>query len=217
MIAIVEKLTEQEAQDFIAKAAHRHPAIVLAARAREDDELFDVVVDDGDATSYADVIAAIVRGGVPIRFSVERMEREIAGLVRDALDDGSIAEGRVAQGTPLRKICEQLEWRVTSWLAPRAPASDGFNASIITPIERGVRMEGQCWFLPDCWEGSFCAEIALDSHDRLARFEVQFGDDASMKVAAFELDGTEERAHGYIVSMRGRERRFVCSISKSSE
>ncbi len=216
-VAILENLTEEEAQSFIANAAHRHPAIVLTARARDDGPTFDVVADESDATNYADIIEAIVRSGVPLRFSVASTERKIAGCVRDALQDGSIAEGRNDRGSPLDELCTWLEWRLVPYLVPSLP-SDGFDPKIIGPIERGVRMEGACWFLPESWEGRFRAEIALDANDALARFDLVFGDIASMKTPAPTDDEPRETiVHGFrVTEHRGGRRRFTCRILKAA-
>ena len=211
-VAILENLTEEEAHDFIAKAAHRHPAIVLSVRSHDDGALFDVVVDDHDATNYPDVIDAIVRGGVPRRFNITNLERRIADLLRDALGDGSLAAGNHNEGTPLAALCQEMEWRLVPELTMLV--SDGFLPSTITPIERGLHMEGVCWFFPDCREWRFRAEIALAADDTLGHFDLLFGDAGSMKATPTDLEATERSVHGYTVTRRGSGDRFTCHISK---
>lgn len=198
-MAILSKLSEEEAWAFIAHARLRHPAILLISRAGVGPRSHEVLADEDDAAAYADVIESLVTTCLPKRFRVARTEEKIAGFLREALAAGSLEPGTHEQKTPLYRLCLELEYGVVPQLLPVGDISAGFSPCTITPVERGVRFDGICWFFEAPCEGRFRAEIVLDSSGALERFDLRFGDKASM-VSPDSCDVTEESVHGYRVT-----------------
>jgi len=215
-VAILSGLSREEAEAFIASAAHRHPAIPLSILEREGSS--DVCADDEDAARYADVLQSLVAKARPTRLRLQEMEMRIATHLRRMLDTGNFAYASSGD-SPLHEICLELEYKLVAFVASEGDFVDGFAPGYADPVGSGIFMRGACWlFEGPNREQRFEADISLHDDGTLARLDLRFGDKelfASLPPAPNDASLTER--HGYFVTHGARDQNapWVYRIVKS--
>lgn len=184
---LLSGLTWNEAQAALQAASRRHPAIALSVRAVEGEDpgsekpIYELGVDAEDFDRYPDVIDAIIARLQPLRFRLAEVEKTLATLVGEML-----ASPPPMPDAPAQELCTLLEWVIVPHLLELGDFVDGFDASTIRPLPRGVALAGRCW----CFSGrghldtDFEAELALADNGSLSHFELAFGDPRTIRAAS---------------------------------
>jgi len=180
--SLIRDLTQSEAHEALRAASRRHPALSFAVQASgdavlpDDEQLFELAIDEDDFERYRDIVDEIVRRVRPVRLRMRDVENELAALVLQVLE--SPPPWR-ADAKPINQIGALFEWRIVPYLLDYGDFVDGFYPTSVEPLlcasARGVALAGTCGNFKGR-DAPFEAEIALNDNGALIHFELRFGD-----------------------------------------